>query len=356
MGAQVSFNIKIDGKPVESADVLGFTVERDMFQPDMAAIVLSNQESVYSAKYKIAAPIEVNVGDNDGKNIYKGEVVGFEATFKGGEKARLLVRGMNKMHRLLRKRKSVTFMDKKDQEIISQVANDAGLSLKWKHDVAIVYKHVYQHNLTDLEFIRMRAARLGAHVWCVDKDLYVQAPDLQSKPLATLKMGDTGTDAFRSFTPRLSSAAIVKQVTVKGWNPETKELLTGVASVEGSKLGKETSIAASFDFGKDETFTVDHPIWSNEEAKAIAKARLQDLSLSYITGECEVQGDARYDLGKVVQIVCNPEESKNDDPFNGNYYIMGVTHKYTVPRNKDGGYTSILRLARDAQKPKESIS
>ena len=86
--------------------------------------------------------------------------------------------------------------------------------------------------------------------------------------------------------------------------------------------------------------------------RAIATARLQELSLSFITGECEVKGDPIYDLGAIVEIINEEEKTAKDDPFNGNYYIMGVTHKYTVPRNKDGGYSSILRLARDAQKKK----
>jgi phage protein D len=360
MGAQVNFNITIAGLKdevlvegaIDSADLLAFTIERDMFQPDMAAIVLSNQGNKYSPLVKVASAIEVKIGDNAGKSIYKGEVVGMEATFRGGEKSRLLVRGMNQMHQLLRKRKSVTFMNKKDSEILSTVAKDAGLDLKWQHDAAIVYKHVYQHNLTDLEFLRMRAARLGAHVWCVGKELFVQKPKLDDGPVASLKVGTSGNEAVRSFTPRLSSAAIVNKVTVKGWNPETKELLTGVATASDSKLGKENATTGSDKLGKDETFTVDHPIWSNEEAKAIATARLQELSLSYITGELEVQGDAVYDLGKVIEVISNPEDTGKDDPFNGKYYIMGVTHKYTVPRNKEGGYTSILRLARDAQKPK----
>jgi uncharacterized protein len=233
---------------------------------------------------------------------------------------------------------------------------DCSLSLKWQHDASITYKHVYQHNLTDLEFIRMRAARIGAHVWCVDKEVFVQKPELDKGPIATVKVGDSGQDAVRSFTPRLSSAAIVNKVTVKGWNPEKKELITGNATLQTSKLGKEHSGKGSGTMGNEETFTVDHPIWSPEEATALAKARLQDLALSYITGECEVAGDAKYELGKIVQVISNPEDTGKDDPFNGNYYVMGVTHKYTVPRNKDGGYSTILRLARDAQKgdpPKE---
>jgi phage protein D len=251
----------------------------------------------------------------------------------------------------LRKRKSLTFTEKTDKDILTQIAGDAGLSIEFKHETSITYKHVYQHNQTDLEFVRMRAARMGCHVWCVDSKIFIKEPDLQGKPLAQVKIGASGAEAVRCFTPRLSSAAIVKKVTVKGWNPETKELITGTASADKSKLGKENAVAGAKGLGDEETFTVDHPIWSAEEATALAKARLRDISLSYITGELELQGDGMYELGGIVSVESNSEEdTKNEDPFNGNYYIMGVTHRYSVPRNKDGGYTTILRLARDAQK------
>jgi phage protein D len=348
VGALTPVQVTIGG-PIEASNLLSLTVERDMFQPDMAAVVLSNQGNVYTAKLKVGTEIEIKVTD-DKVSIYKGEIVGLEPTYRGDEKSRLLVRGMNKMHRLLRKRKSLTFTDKSDQQILNQVVGDAGLSLDWKHDKSITYKHVYQHNLTDLEFIRMRAARMGCHVWCVDSKISIKQPDLQSGPVAQLKVSGTQEEGIKSFTPRLSSAAIVKKVTVKGWNPEKKELITGTASVQDSKLGKETSVKGSSTLGEEETFTVDHPIWSPEEATALAKARLLDLSLSYITGECIVKGDPKYDLGKVVNITSNTDDGASDDPFNGNYYIMGVTHRYSIPRNNEGGYTTILRLARDAQK------
>jgi phage protein D len=357
MPALVSVDVTVDGKPVEQGNLVSVVVDRDMFQPDMAAIVVSNQDSIYSGKVKIGAVLEVKVG-KDQQSIYKGEVVGLEATYKGGEKSKVLIRGMNKLHRLLRKRKSVTFADKTDQQIVNQVVGDAGLSLEWKHEKSISYKHVYQHNLTDLEFLRMRAARLGCHVWCVDSKVFVKQPDLTRKPLAKLKVADTeegdtaGMTAIKMFTPRLSSAAVVNQVTVKGWNPEKKELITGVATIQKSKLGADHAVAASGSLANEETFTVDHPIWSAEEAAALAKARLQDLALSYITGECEVDGDAIYELGGIVEILSNTEaETKKDDPFNGNYYIMGLTHRYAVSRSSGGGgFTTTLKLARDAAK------
>lgn len=346
--ASPNVDILLDGFEVPDGHMHAYTVERDMFQADMASIVLYNQSDIYSTQ-KIGATVEIKVGSS-GTVIYKGEIVGLEPVYKGGEKSRILIRAMNKFHRLLRMRKSVTFTEKTDEQILKAVVGDAGLALDWKHETTITYKHVYQHNLTDMEFLRTRAARMGCHVWCVDSKVFVKQPDLQSSEIAELNVDQSSaTGALRAFMPRLSSAQVINKVTVRGWNPETKALITGMAQVQGSKLGSKTSVAGSGALGKEETFTVDHPVWDAAEAKALAKARLQDASLSYITGEAEVNGDGKFDLGKIVKITANAKG--NDDPFNGKYYIMGVTHRHNASKSQNGAapYVTILRLARDAQ-------
>jgi len=341
-------DIEIAGKPVADAHFISYSVDRDMFMPDMASVVLANQNDIYSTK-AVGAAIEIKVGDN-AVSVFKGEIVGLEPVYKGGEKAKILIRAMNKFHLLLRKRKSVTFTDKTDEQILKQVVGGSGLSLEWKHDKSITYKHVYQHNQTDMEFLRARAARMGCHVWCVGDKIYVQQPTLQGKEIATLKVDGEKKDAeLRSFSPRLNSTNVVKKVTVKGWNPETKELITAEATSSGSKLGSQTAVAGSGDLGNGETFTVDHPIWAKDEATALAKAKLQDTSLSYITGTAEVAGSPIFDLGKLVKIKANAKGSA--DPFNGTYYIMGVTHRLNASHAKDdSAYVTILRLARDSAK------
>lgn len=346
MGAAApNVDILLNGDEIPDSDFISYVVDRDMFQPDMAAIVVSNQGDIYSPKIKIGTSIEIKVGDPP-TTIYKGEIVGAEGTYKGGQTTRLLLRAMNKMHRLLRMRKSITFTEKSDQQIISQVCGDAGLSLDWKHEKSITYKHVYQHNLTDLEFIRTRAARMGCHVWCEDTKLFVKEPDLGQKSGIKLSVDKEGN--LRAFTPRISSASVVKKVTVKGWNPETKELITGEAQAQNSPLGSENAVTACGDLGKEETFTVDHPIWSKEEADALAKARLRDLNLTFITGEAEMAGDAKVELGKSIEIEANAMDAQ--DPFNGNYYVSGITHRHTMPKGKDGGFVTIVRFMRDGWK------
>src|SRR5215813_4781169 len=157
MGGARNFEIMLGGKHIPDDHFISFSIDRDMYQPDMAAIVLSNQGHVYSGQ-KIGDEIEVKIGD-PAETIYKGDIVGLEPTYKGKSKTEILVRGMNKLHRLLRKRKSVTFTDQ-----------------------------------TDLEFLRQRAARMGCFVWCVDQKVFVKQPELDktSEPKLTLDPSKDG--------------------------------------------------------------------------------------------------------------------------------------------------------------------
>src|ERR1041384_7390044 len=133
--ASPNVDIMIDGKQADDGHFQSYVVDRDMFQPDMAAIVLANQGDVYTPT-KVGDAIEIKVGDK-ATSVFKGEVVGLEPVYKGGEKTIITIRAMNKLHRLLRKRKSITFTDKTDQQILNQVVGDAGLTLDWKHETSI---------------------------------------------------------------------------------------------------------------------------------------------------------------------------------------------------------------------------
>lgn len=343
--AAPNVDILINGEEIPDSELQSYVVNRDMNQPDEAAIVLSNHGDVYNSKWEPGAKVEIKVGQGD--IVFQGELAGLEPRYQGGGKTTMLVRAYNKMHKLLGGRKSITFKDMTDKAIIEKVAKGASLSVEWKCDVNITHKHVYQHNLTDLEFIRMRAGRLGLHVWCKDSTLYVKEPDLTktgSVKLAVATAGEGGS--LRMFNPRMSTAGVLKKVTVRGWDPEKKEEIVGVADAAASPLGTTNAASAAKTMVKEQTFFVDQPIMSVEEANALAKARLREASLTYMTGEAEIAGNPKVELGEVIEIKAN---GKSQDRFNGKYYVVGVTHRHTLPKAEDGGYVTILRVARDAE-------
>src|SRR5689334_19007858 len=134
--AAVDFDVMIKGQKIEAKDIDGFTVEQDLGQPDFCAVTLRNMSHDFNDKFKPGDPLELKVGggsrytDSGGggskTSIFKGEVVGFESYYKQGGESKLTVRGFNKMHRLLRGKKSKTWQDKSDQDIVSEIVGKAG--------------------------------------------------------------------------------------------------------------------------------------------------------------------------------------------------------------------------------------
>ncbi|HUH02718.1 MAG TPA: contractile injection system protein, VgrG/Pvc8 family [Kofleriaceae bacterium] len=347
---------KVAGQTVPGARLLSLTVDQDLNQPDMCVMTLGNEDHAFSNGIKHGDAVEVTVGDGN-KVIFKGEVVGLEPFYKAGGESKCVVRAFNKMHRLLRGRKSRTFLDQSDQDIAGTIAGDSGLSPECGSSPKITHKHVYQHNQTNLEFLRLRAARLGFDVWVDGDKLHFDKPksDVDSgiKLTSASPVGSEGTDIkLISFAPRMSSSAVVKKVIVRGWDPEKKEEIVGEASVANSQLGDKTGESQSTSFGTVETFEVDHPIFSVDEAKAIAESRLGELSMAYITGEAWIPGSGDIKAGIVVEITINRD--KPEDRFNGKYMVVGASHSYTHAKGGGGsggggGYKTQVRVARDAQ-------
>ena len=349
--AATQVTIKVAGNELPTDEVLRFQVMSDLNQPDMAVVTVQNMGNRHSNKYKPGDPVELEV--HGGNGLFKGELVGVEPVYEAGGKSTCVLRAFNKLHRLLRGRKSRTFQDQSDNDIVNTVCGDHGLSAQCGSDVNIQHKHVYQHNQTDLEFVRTRAARIGYSVWCEDTTLHFDKPKTDSDSGIEFDMSANPPSGHRikRFTPRLSSAAVVKKVTVRGWDPEKKEEIVGEESAASSRLGSKNAPSAASAFGDTATVTVDYPIFSVEEAKAIAKAKLAELNMGYITGEAEAMGNADYKAGIVVKITVNPED--DNDIFNGKYLVVGICHQYGTGggnHNPNAGFATILKVSRDAEK------
>lgn len=338
------------GGEVPKPQVLGVAVDLDLNQAPMAMITLRNEQHRYSNQVSPGDAVKIKAGD---VVIFDGEAVGLEPRYLTKGASSCVVRAFSKMHRLLRGRKSRTFLDQSDQDIAGVIAGECGLSLQAGSDPSITHKHIYQHNQTNLEFLRLRAARLGFDVWVDGTDLYFDKPKTDRDSGIKLIMGSAGGGdeiPLTSFTPRLSTAGLVSKVTVRGWDPEKKEEIVGEASPSSSPLGSNLGTSAISTFGTAESYEVDHPVFSVEEANAIAESRLHERMMGYITGDLVCRGTAGIKPGIVVEIKINVDDA--NDQFNGKYLIVGTSHTYSPMKGSgdsaSGGFQTMARVARDA--------
>ena len=164
----------------------------------------------------------------------KGEITALEPEFCATEVPKLIIRGYDRRHRLLRGCKTRSFVQVKDSDIAGQIAGDAGLTAQ-AEDTGVVLDYVLQHNQTDMEFLQDRARRIGYEVVVEDKSLYFRShQNAQSEVLTLVREED-----LLEFYPRLSTLGQVGEVAVHGWDVKKKKTLVGkaLAGDESSKMG-----------------------------------------------------------------------------------------------------------------------
>src|SRR5215471_7748207 len=175
--------VKVNGTEL-SADELGqildVALEQDLVLPDSFAIrirdilVQSNQQQknfpmLDGDRFPIGADIQVGMGhEQAAQPVLKGQVTSLELDARGDGNPVLVVRGYDAAYRLHRQRKSRTFTNLTATDIATQVAREYGLSPNTDRTNER-HAHLYQHNQTDWELLRMLATRVGFDLF-VDMD------------------------------------------------------------------------------------------------------------------------------------------------------------------------------------------
>ena len=342
----VDCTIKIGSKAISGEDVHDILVEADLDQPDHAVVTLANHSTKYSEQVTEGDDIEIKLGFVDGEAqapVFKGEVIGLEPIYDSRSPQRVLVRALNQLHRLTRGKKSVAYQKVTDKDIVDKLCQKYGLSANYGGSPPNTkYEHVYQNNLSDLEFLRMRAARIGYEVLVDDKTLYFRKR-VEADSGIKLELGVSGDSALERFLPRLSTAQQVSEVRVFGWDPEKKQEIVGVATPKSSKLGDKTgSDVAKQKHGSVLDVQAESPVSSKEEADNLAKSILNERLMNFITGDAVCRGNPNLKPGIIVSL------GAGDKRFDGKYYVTAVRHRY-VHAGASGGYRTEFKFRRDAK-------
>jgi phage protein D/phage baseplate assembly protein gpV len=304
--------------------ILEVVVDQHAHLPGMFVIRLLDpgQKLLDEGPFDLTKEVEIQAATAGGDKVIliKGEVTALEPVFGEGMTSELLVRGYDKSHRLFRKVKSKAHLNKKDSDLAEEIAQSAGLEAQVE-TTATVYDHIYQHNQSDLVFLRQRAWRIGYECFVEEGKLYFRRPSTGSAS-ATLTWGDD----LLSFRLRMTLAEQVKEVLVKGWDASKKEAIVGQASA-GRLYPKirESKDGASWaqPFGAGKLVIVDQPVVSQAEANVLAAARLDEISGAFIEAEGEAFRRPDVQASKIVKIEALGKR------LSGMYLITRATHRFT---------------------------
>jgi phage protein D/phage baseplate assembly protein gpV len=327
------FYLSIDGAPDTElqTDLLSITVDSSLHLPDSAVLVINDMELkwVDNAKLSPGKSLEIKANGGHGEEkIFLGEIVELEPHYTA-EGLKLTVRAFDKLHRLTRGRYVKAFVDSTDSDIIKKIIGSVGLQAQVT-STSIVHKHVMQANQTNLEFLQERSGALGFFLYAEGDKIHCEPPPQAGETIELQWHQNLG-----DFRPRLSTAGMVSEVNVRGWNPlEKREVTakaiqdrgapsTGVGNNGGSFAQSAHRITAKY-------LVTDPPVRTSNAAEALAKAVANHLNGHFVEAEGTCGGDPKILAGQKVKI------SRVGTRFSGEYFVTSATHTY----QQQLGYTT----------------
>lgn len=328
MGVPVA-TITCAGKPLDpEVELLELEVRRELNRVPEAKLTLldgsvakrafeiSDRDSfVPGSKITVAMRFE---GDPADTKLFAGVVVRHRVE-ASSERARLHIEAKDHAHVLTRGRKSATFPNQTDRQVVEKLLGDANLKGGQFDDVSAPKEpELVQYNTSDWDFIVSRAEVTGRAVNVHLGELSLRKLAL-SAPVTKLEYGLGGV---QDFELELDGAEQVAGLEAVGWDPGKQALTT-------PKQGKDPRVkAGNLDGGKvaadlqNSGATLLHPVALKDgELQALADARLLQSRLAFLRGRVTVDGDGALAPLDTVTL------GGIGDRFNGNALVSGVTHK-----------------------------
>ena len=154
------------------------------------------------------------------ESLFDGRIMGLEASFPEGRPPEITVLAEDRFQDLRMTRRTRTFTDVTDAEVMSQIASEHGLSPAISVQ-GPTYKVLAQVNQSDLAFLRERARSVNAELWMDGSKLNVKPR--ASRNGSALEM--THGKELREFTVLADLANQRSSVSVNGWDVAGKSAL-----------------------------------------------------------------------------------------------------------------------------------
>lgn len=325
--------VKVSGQDLDpdlASLILEVRVEDDLVHPDSFVVKLSDPglENIDGNTFEIGKEVEIWMKSPGGaddaaptqpQKLIKGDIVALEPEFNDGG-AFIVARGYDKSHKLNRTKNTKAYQNQTFGDIARAVIGAAGLSPGTVDDSGGPQDFVQQSAETDWDFLKRLADRIGNEVVAEDEKIHFRKAGSKSGGPKTLEWGKE----LHVFHPRLTGVQQVREVTVRSWDPKTKQAITSTKQAQPAyvaKIGIERSaVSSKLDGGKlnvgDRAFT------TQAEADAFAQGVVDQLANAFVdaTGRCV--GDPDLHAGSKVNI------QKVGTKFSGEYTLSSTTHVY----------------------------
>jgi len=267
--------------------------------------------------------LQVSIGATpEARIVFQGFVSGLEATHEEAVPPEVCVFAEDRLMDLRMTRRSRTYTDMTDADIARAIAAEHGLSADADAD-GPAYRTVQQWNMSDLAFLRQRAALIQADIAVVEDTLHFQTRDRRTSSEITLVQGNH----IISATARADLAHQRTKVKVSGYDATSREGITeeaGSEAVEAEVSGGLTGAAIlERAFGERVSYRVRETPIEGGEASAWARAEMLRRARAFVTVSGVTRGTPDMAVGSRLNL------ERMGRPFDGSgYYVTRVCHTY----------------------------
>jgi phage protein D len=292
------------------------------------------------------------VGEAELPLIMQGHFTTMEPSFSSGAASTLSVRGLNKLHRLRRKKYSDGWPKRAgatttDSEIADEIARALDPDTKQKRfPLPIVTEprdepaidFIGQKNEYDIDFLWKRAKTRGYVVTVRiggdgKEELYFGPSDSNTNPV-NYRL-DWGKSLI-SFKPTLTTANQYRSVTVKGWNRRRQRPISVTVDIDDKEVNKLNPDLHALICDAREEHVVDEPVFTENQARQRARAILADQLKQMVKASVTTVGLPRLRAGSRVEI------GGVGGRLSGIYFVTDTKHTLN-----DNGYVTEFNARRE---------
>jgi uncharacterized protein len=351
-----AFEVKIKGQSLDREvirDVLSVTYTDSLDKLDSCQLTLNNwdaerrqfkyldQEDYTSpVSFDPGAEIELSMGyyDRGGLTLMlSGVITSQTPDFPSGGQPTIQVSALSNLYRLHFRQDVQIFENQTDsaiaRAIVDKIKQDhSSLNLELAahpaHLLEIPNEFIVLNNEYPIIFLMERSRRNGYELRLEElrangqtqSILHFEPPDARNRATYELVWGNS----LISFKPSLKTKNQVAKITVRGWNPRTREQVTGEATWDdlgfrGLPSTEEMGAVDSALAGSEEV-VADRPVNDEDEAKQMAIDHLTRLAKDLVTGSGQTVGLPELRAGRPVYMRGLGKR------FSGRYMVTASTH------------------------------
>ena len=343
-----AFTIKVNGETLESTELNIQNLDVDLCADGSAGGCQFTISSEYNREksewlnkladtIKVGARLEIKGGYVKKEAIFFGYVDDVSLDYSGRHPPSISVSGIDGFGFLMNCQEPIYGGQKKPQELVKEILEKA-VTAKVAKSVTVgridssteaPVVPLIKEQIDDFKYLKLLAERYCRSLLCINGELIFDDVISDNTPLIELSaMYDV-----IYLSKRMSLHSQVGKMTVWGRDVNQK-LIEGSAESVSLQGSGETAVEVATAFKKTARREYCEYVRTQAECQALAQARLNSLSLEYITGQGSCLGIPELIPGRYVTI------SNIDNSTKGSYFVTKVHHKF----NNRGGYMTTFEF------------